>query len=61
MPDMTLPYLCFSIDHDRREAQRTFYDRYGVLPTYTFEHSRMLWLGPVPQEQASPEKAASDD
>lgn len=61
MPDLTQPHMCFTKDHDRRAAIYAFADRYGSIPSYVFEHSGMLWVGPIPQEQASPEFETAEE
>ena len=40
-------YLCFTQNHDRDLAVKTFIEKFGKQPEETFVEKRVLWLGPV--------------
>jgi len=46
-PDLSLPYRCFSLDHNEDDATASFERRYGHKPEWVFEEQNNLWVGPI--------------
>ena len=40
-------YLCFTQNHDRNQAIKTFVKKFGKQPEKAFIENRVLWLGPA--------------
>ena len=51
VPVRELKYLCFTLDIDIGLAMRTFISRFGIAPEQMFEYNRMIWVGPVPEDE----------
>ena len=51
VPVRELKYLCFTTDVDGEHARRAFASRFGAEPEQTFEYNRVLWVGPVPEDE----------
>jgi hypothetical protein len=47
MPDLSLPHLCFSVDHDRAAALAQFYTSFGHPALYAIVANGVLWVGPI--------------
>lgn len=45
-------YLCFSKDHDRDLAVKTFIEKYGKQPEEIFLEKKVLWLGPALEKES---------
>lgn len=47
MPDLSLPHLCFTVDHDLTDALAQFYALFGQKPDYAIIDNGVLWVGPI--------------
>lgn len=50
-PVRNLAYLCFTPSTKEDEAARKFAEKYGNPPEYIFEYKRLLWCGPIREEE----------
>lgn len=48
---LTRGWLTFSPSTPRKKAAKRFVQRYDERPELIFKHKRLLYVGPVPQDQ----------